>query len=205
MKALLTVFLFFLVSSFSAPSSAYQIKSPLGTSEAVVLSTPNGLATFDPTLIGSAKGYYPDKERLFIAGRAIAVGDVRVDLWEGPTGVYVFPATAQQMRLVSTSASDTLAGTGLQRVILHYLDNAYVERNETHFCQTDIRGTTHDGVLYPGVFILHDSTGTQNGNSDANFPVPIRFPARSDVKLSVFCDAANANAIAPGAFVGWVE
>lgn len=82
-------------------------------------------------LIGSANGYYPGRIRDRIIGRHTNINNVRVDLWEGPTGIYVFPQAAQQMAVVSTSANDAAAGTGMQQVMIHYLDHLYAEKSET--------------------------------------------------------------------------
>ncbi len=51
-------------------------------------------------------------------------------VWE-VGGSYVFPATAQQMEVISSSASDAAAGTGARTVHLHYLDANYAEQVET--------------------------------------------------------------------------
>lgn len=78
------------------------------------------------SLISNANNYYPARSWNFITGRSLAtVQNTRIDLWEGPTANYVFPAAPQQMRVVSTSANDTAAGTGVQQVHIHYLDNLY--------------------------------------------------------------------------------
>jgi len=58
------------------------------------------------------------------------VQNVLTGLWQGPTTLYVFPLVGQQMRIVSTSASDAAAGTGVRTVHIHYLDSNYVEHEE---------------------------------------------------------------------------
>lgn len=45
-------------------------------------------------------------------------------------GDYVFPATAQQMEVVSSSANDASAGTGARTVEVFYLTNTFVEKSE---------------------------------------------------------------------------
>lgn len=82
-------------------------------------------------LIGNAQNYCPQRVRHFIPGRAPAnVQNARHDLWEGPTALYVFPAVAQQMVVTSSSASDAAAGTGIQQIAIHYLDNNYNYQQE---------------------------------------------------------------------------
>lgn len=241
-------------------------------------------------LIGNTKNYYPDKSRGFTFGRAPAVQNVRVDLWEGPTTTYVFPTVSQQMKVRSDNLNDTASGTGCQQIHIHYLDDQYnvqferVTLNGTnyvntvatnilringvhsvavgsngsplgnisivnlaatvtyaymsaglntarqaiytvpagvtgyvnhwqassgsagnHFCQIELRATTHLNVLYPGVFILQDNVGSQNGGQEVTFPIPLPIPATADVKLSAISDAVNANVIALGAILGWFE
>ena len=83
-------------------------------------------------------GIYPNRSMLKIFGKAPDVDNTYVDVWEGPTTTYVFPAAAQQMHVVSTSASDTSAGTGTRTVKIHYLDANYAEQVET----VTLNGTT---------------------------------------------------------------
>lgn len=247
-------------------------------------------------LIGNADNYYSNKERGFVFGRAPDVDNVRVDLWEGslstygPSTTYVFPAAAQQMTVSSTSANDTLAGTGVQKIHIHYLDTNYAPQIEvinmngvaavntvatnilringmhaiqtgtggvaagdiaitnvartvtygfivngnntarqavytvpagftgyishwqassgsagSHFCQITLRATTHQGVLYPSVFLVQDETGSQNSGIAIDFPTPIPIPATTDVKISAISDNAAANVVALGAIIGWFE
>jgi hypothetical protein len=75
---------------------------------------------------------------LKIFGKAPDVDNTYVDAWEGPTTTYVFPAAAQQMHVVSTSASDTASGIGTRTVKIHYLDANYAEHVET----VTLNGTT---------------------------------------------------------------
>jgi len=242
-------------------------------------------------LIGNEN--YPQQGRVrgFTFGRNTNVDNVKVDLWEGPTPTYVFPAVAQQMNISSTSALDTNGGTGLNRVYIHYLDANYAVQYEivtlngvtpvntvatnilringlhavtpagaldgaagaislkgntsgltygfisigdntarqaiytvpagltgyisvwtsssgsvgAHFCQSSLVATTHDGLLWPGVFLVQDEIGTQNGGDSHVFPSPIPIPAMADVKLRAISDGATANVTAIGAIMGWLE
>ncbi len=224
-------------------------------------------------------------------GRNTNVDNAMVDLWEGPTTVYVFPTTSQQMRVVSSSAADAAAGTGVRQAHIHYLDSNYVEQHETvtlngttpvntvatdilrvnglhswtvgsggvpagnvslqntagtvtygymaaglnvalqsnftvpaghdffithwkgssgstaglHFTQILIRATSHYGVLIPGVFLVHDMIGTQDGGESINTPISIRIPAMADVKVSAISDSATANVTAMGMVSGFIK
>ena len=68
--------------------------------------------------------------RVKIIGRCSDVDNVLHDTWDGPTPLYVFPAAPMQMQIVSTSADDTAAGTGVQTIRLYYLDENYEEQQE---------------------------------------------------------------------------
>lgn len=81
-------------------------------------------------LIGSPNQYYPARVRGDMpCKRTATVQNVRVDLWDGPTGSYIPPATPIQMQVVSTSASDGVGGTGALTVHIHYLDTNYNTRS----------------------------------------------------------------------------
>jgi hypothetical protein len=264
----------------SAPSGA---NAPIPTREAWP-------GVLQQDLIANTNNYYPARTFYKVYGRASSVNATRVDLWEGPTASYVFPATAQQMKVVSTSASDAASGVGVQKVGIHYLDDSYNEHLEqvtlngasavatvatnifrvnslhstqigtngspvgnisltntagtvtyafqiagfntarqaiytvpagktfylshwqgssgssgSYFCQTDVRATTHDGILWPSVFLIQDGLATQNGGYPVTLPTPIPIPATADMKMTSVCNSGSANAAAIGTFMGWTE
>lgn len=64
-----------------------------------------------------------------LAVSASATGD---DIWAGTaTTLPIPPDAGEQMEVLSTSASDTLAGTGAQKVTIHYIDAVGAEKQET--------------------------------------------------------------------------
>lgn len=67
-----------------------------------------------------AMGHNPD----------VDTGSVPEDIWESG-GLYPFQATAQLLEIVSTSAADTAAGTGMRSVTVEGLDASYNEISET--------------------------------------------------------------------------
>ena len=77
-----------------------------------------------------AYGYSNRSIGFMFGKRTATVQNTRVDIWEGPTANYVFPPTGLQLAIVSTSANDAAGNTGIQSVILEYLDSNYVERTE---------------------------------------------------------------------------
>ena len=74
-----------------------------------------------------------------------------------------------------------------------------------HFCQTILAATTHDGILFPGVPLLQDEQGTQNGGNIIPFPIPIPIPPKTDVRIAALADQTNAGVTALGAIMGWFE
>ena len=62
--------------------------------------------------------------RVIAVGRATGITNVRTDLWN-VGGTYVFPPAPTQMSVVSTSANDTAAGTGVRMIIIFYVDDQY--------------------------------------------------------------------------------
>ena len=255
-----------------------------------IITYPN-IPLLQEDLIGSNKNYYSDKAQGFTLGRNSNVDDTLVDLWEGPTGSYVFPTTPIQMRVVSSSANDAAAGTGARTVIIFYLDTDYAAQTETitlngttpvntvatnilrinafhvtsvgsggvsvgnlsltntgstvtygyitagnnssrqaiytipagktgylthwqassgattgtHFTRISVRSTSYLGALLSGVFLTVDEQGTLNGGGSFNYPIPLKFPAMADVKVSAISDSASANAYVMSALFGWFE
>ena len=88
-----------------------------------------------------------------------------------------------------------------------YIDHWQASSGSTgnHFCQIIIAATTHDNIVFPGVFLLQDETGSQNGGQSIDFPIPIPIPPTTDVRVSAIGDASNANITALGAIMGWFE
>lgn len=87
-------------------------------------------------LIDDGAGYYPNKIAFDVEGEANTVNNTFTDVTNigasGATAVYVFPpAGGIQMRIISTSANDTAAGTGMRTAIIHYLDANYAAQTET--------------------------------------------------------------------------
>lgn len=241
--------------------------------------------------IGNHKHGDPNYTRGFVFGRRVNIDNTEVDLWEGPTDSYVFPTSAMSMRIVSSGANDSSSGTGIQQVLVHYLDNDYLPQITTvtlngttpvtltptnilrinnmhasavgsggvaagnisltntagtvtygyitagfntarqaiytvpagvvgyishwqcssgstsgnHFTPITLRATTHAGILFPGVFLIQDEHGTQDQGTAISFPIPIRIPAKTDVKISAISDTGTANVTAYGTIMGVVS
>jgi len=66
-------------------------------------------------------------------GRVIGVNNLLVDIWDGEGGTasqYVFPPSAIQFNVVSTSANDDLGNTGIEKIMIVGLDANYAEQTE---------------------------------------------------------------------------
>ena len=112
-------------------ANAYEIWSASGVSDTVVLAnSKDGGPALQQDMIGNARSPQTTRQYGFNFGHVAGINNTRCDVWEGPTCIYVFPAAAQQMALSSASANDTLAGTGCQKVQVHYLDNGYHPQSE---------------------------------------------------------------------------
>lgn len=83
-----------------------------------------------PYLYDMAEGNVPNHVGWSKLGYNGDVGTSQEDLW-AVGGLYVFPAAAIQMQVVSSSANDTAAGTGVRTVVISYLDASYVTKSET--------------------------------------------------------------------------
>lgn len=76
-----------------------------------------------------AEGNIPDHSQFTKNGYNPALSASEETLW-AVGGDYTFPATAQQMEVISSSANDAAAGTGAQTVEINYLDNTYASKTE---------------------------------------------------------------------------
>lgn len=268
-------------------------KDRLTGAERNILSSEQALHVTDRNslgIIGNLNHGPTDRQLVQVFGRNLVVNNTLEDAWDGPTSLYVFPTTPIQMRVVSSSVNDTLAGTGTQKLEIHYLDTDYLEQTEivnmngttpvntvatnilrinrvhtkqigtngtpvgnisvtntagtvtygyltaglniarqaiytvpagktlyvtkwqassgstgNHFCQTVLRATSEYGVRLPGVFLVQDEVGTQNGAIEIDYAIPLVMPEKTDIRISNVSDAVNANVIALGAFFGYVE
>jgi hypothetical protein len=159
MKKLLLSILLILVS-FNTYS--YQMYSASGVSDTQVLvNGATGAPLLKQDLINNANSGQPNRTFNYTFGRNGLVQNVLCDLWDGPTCTYVFPATAQQMAISSSSASDTLAGVGVQKIIIHYLDNLYHVQSEI----VSMNGTTPVNTVATNILRVNSMHAYQQGSS----------------------------------------
>ena len=87
------------------------------------------VGTSEPFELQVARGQIPGHKLKFKFGTNGAVGDTEETIWaEG--GLYVYPTSATQMTVSSSSADDTAAGTGARTINIEGLDADYNEVSE---------------------------------------------------------------------------
>lgn len=73
----------------------------------------------------------------------------------------VQPATGRQMSIVSTSASDTLAGTGIRKVLLQYWDSGWTFRQEV----LTMNGVTAVNTVGTDIFRIEELFAISRGSN----------------------------------------
>jgi hypothetical protein len=81
-------------------------------------------------------------------------------VWDGATQ-YVYPTVQQRMEIVSSSANDTLAGTGIQKVKIYYLDATGAEFTEI----VSMSGTTPVSTVATNIYRINDFVASQVGTN----------------------------------------
>ena len=85
-----------------------------------------------PYAYGIAEGEILNHSALLKFGTKTTVAaNTQSLIWEGPTAQYVYLTSAQQLKVSSTSANDTVAGTGARTLTILGLDTNYDEISET--------------------------------------------------------------------------
>lgn len=74
-----------------------------------------------------------------------------------------------------------------------------------HYVRHILQATANDGVWMDGIFHFQDIVLTQDNGGSNNFNLPLKLPAKTDIKVSVISDGAAANALVADHFEGWYE
>lgn len=115
-------------------------------------------------LIDDGRGYYPTKFSFDVSGHATTVNNTRVDVTNigaaSAAATYVFPASPIQMAVVSTSANDAAAGTGIRTVEIHYLDTNYAKQTEI----VTLNGVTPVNTVATNILRVNDFYATTVGS-----------------------------------------
>lgn len=147
-----------------------------------------------PFLYDVAEGLVVGHSGKRITGFCPDVDNTEISVWTGPASMYVFPAAAQQMEVVSSNANDTAAGTGVRKVMIHYLDTSFI----THEEEITLNGVTPVATTVINIYRVNcfhasavGSGGVAAGNIDvrnlADTPVYSRILAgRTVCQSSIF-------------------
>lgn len=96
--------------------------------------------------------YWPtNKTRVMKLGLNPSISTTREDITEHGS-VYAFPTAGIQMRVLSASANDTAAGTGVRQVKITYLDTSWNEQTET----ITMNGVTPVNTVATNIFRVND-------------------------------------------------
>lgn len=104
-----------------------------GTVADVIISNSNRLRTVSqPYEYALAEGDLSGHYSLLKFGTRTSVAAATPSLiWEGPTALYPYMSTAQQLQIASSAATDIAGGTGIRTLIIQGLDASYNEVSET--------------------------------------------------------------------------
>ena len=85
---------------------------------------------FEPFDLQVTRGQVDGHSQTLISGYNGSVGTSYETIWT-QDGLYVYPASAVVMKISSSDANDTAAGTGARTVTIYGLDGSYNQINET--------------------------------------------------------------------------
>jgi hypothetical protein len=92
-------------------------------------------------------------------GFTAAMTTAESDVWS-KGGTYVFPVVSTQMAVVSSSANDTAAGTGVQSVMIHYLDDQWNEQSTI----VTLNGVAYSTTTPTNIYRINDFHVQQAGS-----------------------------------------
>jgi hypothetical protein len=136
-----------------------------------------------PYLYDVARGNIPTRSSWSNVGYNGDVDNVEEDLWS-QGGKYVFPDAEMQMEVFSADAADDIAGTGVQKVLIHYLDSGFVE----HFEELELNGGVKPTVA-TDIYRLNGFNASQVGTGKK---------AAGQISLRHLADTPVYNAITLG-------
>jgi hypothetical protein len=120
------------------------------TSSGVVQDSITRNGRSEPFELQVARNQITGHSAALISGTNAAVSTSQATVW-GTGGLYVYPATAQVMKVSSSSTSDTSAGTGARTVVVQGLDASYNQIQET----VTLNGQTEVNTVNSYLRVLH--------------------------------------------------
>jgi len=105
-----------------------------------------------------ALGCLPDRRVWSKIGYNPSVGTAEELIWP-VGGTYTWPSSTMGMEVISVSADDDVTGTGVQKVQINYLDDAYAEKSEV----VEMDGTTAVATDATDIFRIQSFRAYQVG------------------------------------------
>lgn len=128
-----------------------------------------------------------------------AVGDIKItSVWWGVT-YSVIKAGYNTARQAIATIPAWVTG------YLSHWQSSSGANSGSHFTGMSVTMTAITWVSYPWVFLVVDETGTLNSWHAITFPIPVRIPEKTDIKMIAVSDASNANVTGLWALMWWFE
>jgi hypothetical protein len=134
-------------------------------SQGGIVSSISRMGAFEPFDLQVARGQISFHEAFCQFGINTAVGTSNETVWIG-SNLYTFPAAASILKVSSSSASDTAAGTGARTILIEGLNAAYEAVSETVSLngQTAVNTTNSYLRVNKMIVLTAGSGGTSVGN-----------------------------------------
>lgn len=97
------------------------------------MAVPSSITRFgkyEPFELQVARGQVENHKSIYKYGCNMDINGTEETIWDGG-GIYAYPSSASVMKVSSSSADDTAAGTGARTVVVIGLDSNYDEAEET--------------------------------------------------------------------------
>jgi len=128
-----------------------------------------------------------------------AVGDVRLQAVGGAITYAVIPIGWNRANLVTYTVPAT------KTISIKHWSFSSGASTGSHFTKLWLLSTCdYESNLTPGIFHFHSLGGTLNSSTELDIDVPHRFPAGTDIKVSVQADSGTVVG-ASSEIIGWLE
>lgn len=116
-----------------------------------------------PSIWHYKKGVVSGDTLIDFRGDSNTISSTPQTVW-GESSIYTFPTVGTQVTISSSSANDTSSGTGLQAVLLGYLDSNYEEQQEL----IALNGQTAANSVSTDIFRINTTIGVTAGTNKVN-------------------------------------
>lgn len=145
--------------------------------------TMNGLTPVNLSIVNVK--YIQEMHSTTIGSNGVAVGDVIVYKTGSPTVIYKIIKAGGNYSL----SSDRMIPANHSYYLFSW--HCSSTNNKTMFVR--LRSTDHMNSLYPNVFVFKDTATVQDSVYTRNFEFPIKIPAKSIIKVTVWTTQAGGN------------